>query len=87
MNDLNDTLEHRLRHQITEQILREARIEEKVAAALRDIELPPRENLRAVVNHALAGEPAASWRNAIAQVADQLLAAKAFADPLPESRP
>ena len=33
--DLSETLEDRLHRQITEQILREARIEEKVAAALQ----------------------------------------------------
>jgi hypothetical protein len=73
-NDLRDTLEHRLYRQITEQILREARVEERVAAALGRIDLPVPEDLQAVVDHALADEPAASWRAAIAQVADRLLA-------------
>ena len=86
-NDLSDTLEHRLHRQITEQILREAGIEERVATALREIELPPREDLRAVVDHALAGEPAASWRAAIAQVADRLLTARGSAGASLESRP
>jgi hypothetical protein len=73
-NDLSGALEHRLHRQITEQILREARIEEQVAATLSQIDLPLPQDLRAVVGHALAEQPAASWRAAIAQVADQLLA-------------
>jgi hypothetical protein len=76
MNDLSDALEHRLHRQITEQILRAARIEERVAAALQEIALPPPDDLRAVVDHALADHPAASWRAAIERVADRLLAAE-----------
>ena len=74
-NDLSDTLEHRLHRQITEQILREARIEERVAAALQEIDLPLPEDLHAVVDRAFADQPAASWRVAVARVADQLLVA------------
>jgi hypothetical protein len=37
--------------------------------------LPLPQDLPAVVDHALAEQPAASWRAAIAQVADRLLAA------------
>ena len=44
-NDLSETLEVRLHRQITEQILREARIEEKVAAALQKMDLPVPEEL------------------------------------------
>jgi hypothetical protein len=85
MSDLSDTLEHRLHRQITEQILRETRIEEQVAAALQKIDLPPPEDLRAVVDHALADQPAAFWRAAIAQVADQLLVADRPPDAWSES--
>jgi hypothetical protein len=41
----------------------------------------------AVVNHALADEPAAFWRAAIARVADQLLAVRGCAGASSESRP
>jgi hypothetical protein len=85
--DLSETLEGRLHLQITEQILREARIEEKVAAALQEMDLPVPEELCNLVQGALADQPAASWRNAIKRVADKVLAAKAFAGPLPESGP
>jgi hypothetical protein len=74
-NDLSETLEHRLHRQITEQILREAKIEDRVAAALQEIVLPLPEGLRPAVDHALIDQPAASWRAAIALIADQLLAA------------
>ena len=84
--DLSDTLEHRLHRQITEQILREARIEERVTAALGRIDLPVPEVLRAVVQQALARQPAASWRAVVERVADRLLAA-AHAGASPESEP
>jgi hypothetical protein len=86
-NDLSETLEERLHHQITEQILREARIEEKVAAALRQIPLPLPEELREAIGSALSDEPAASWRAAIECVADQLLASEDCAGASSESEP
>ena len=86
-DDLSETLEHRLHRQITEQILREARIEERVAAALREIDLPLPEDLRAVVRPALADQPAASWRAAVERVADRLLATQGCAGASPESGP
>jgi hypothetical protein len=73
---LSETLEGRLQERITERILREARIEEKVAAALQEIDLPIPEELCAVVQAALADQPEASWRAAIERVADQVLAAQ-----------
>jgi hypothetical protein len=85
MNDLSDTLEHHLHSQITEQILRDAGIEERVAAALGRIDLPLPEDLHAVVDHALAEQAAASWRAAITQVADRLLAAQGSIGASPES--
>ena len=75
-NDLSETLENRLHRQITEQILREARIEEKVTAALQKMHLPMPEKLHAAIGSALLGEPQASWRTAIERIADQLLAAQ-----------
>jgi hypothetical protein len=48
------------------------------------MELPPPETLRRVIDGALADRPAASWRNAIAQVADQLLGAQRPPDASPE---
>jgi hypothetical protein len=86
-NDLSETLEERLHHQITEEILREARIEEKVAAALRQIALPVPEELREAIGSALLDEPAASWRAAIERVADQLLASEDCAGASSESEP
>ena len=75
-NDLSETLEGRLHRQITEQILREARIEERVAAALQKMDLPVQEELCTVVEAALVDQPAASWRHAIERLADQLLASQ-----------
>jgi hypothetical protein len=85
--DLSDRLEHRLHQQITEQILREARIEQRVAAALDEIGLPLPEDLHAAVEHSLAGQPAASWRAAVAQVAERLLAPPGCANAPPKSEP
>ena len=67
-------IEHRLEQQITEQILREAQIEEKVAAARQRIDLPMPEELHTTIGAALLDQPAASWRAAIERIADQLLA-------------
>ena len=86
-NGLSDTLEGRLHRQITEQILREARIEEKVAAALQEMDLPMPEELCAVVQAALTDQPAASWRAAIERVADEVLAGKGRAGAFPERGP
>ena len=86
-DNLSETLEARLHRQITEQILRDARIEERVAAALQKIDLPPPEHLHAAVDHALAGEPAVSWRAAIERLAGEVLAGKERGDTSPESGP
>jgi hypothetical protein len=85
--ELSETLESRLHRQITEQILREARIEEKVAAAVQKMGLPVPEALCAVVQRALADQPAAAWRHAIERIADQLLASQDDADASPGSGP
>ena len=45
------------------------------------------EDLHAAVEHSLAGQPAASWRAAVAQVADRLLPTRGCADTPPESEP
>jgi hypothetical protein len=87
IEDLSATLKHRLHRQITDQILREAAIERRVAAALADIGLPAPEDLREVVQHALAEEPNASWRAAVAQMADRLLAAPGCAGAALGSKP
>jgi hypothetical protein len=86
-DELSDTLEGRLHRQITEQILREARIEERVVAALGRIDLPLPEDLHATLGETLLDQPAASWRAAIERIADQLLAARDYADASPESGP
>jgi hypothetical protein len=75
-NDLSGGLEHRLYRQITEQILREARIDERVTAALQEITLPLPEDLLATVDQALAEQPAAYWRTAVERIADEVLAAQ-----------
>jgi hypothetical protein len=75
-DSLSETVGARLHRQITEQILREAGIEERVDAALQKLDLPLPEKLSAVVQAALADQPAASWRAAVEQVASQLLAAQ-----------
>jgi hypothetical protein len=72
-NGLSSVLEVRLEQRITERILREARIEERVAAALQEMELPIPEDLRTMVDRALADQPAASWRAAVERIADHLL--------------
>ena len=73
--DLSGTLKTHLHGQITEQILREARIEERVAAALQAIAVPPPAELHQAVERALLDQPEACWRTAIAQIADQLVEA------------
>lgn len=85
--DLSSVLEARLEQQITERILREARIEEKVAAALQEMELPMADDLRIAVERALADQPAASWRAAIERVADHLLGPRDDVGAPPESGP
>jgi hypothetical protein len=72
-DELSNTLEERLERRITEQILRDARIGEKIAAALQKIDLPMPEELCTLVQATLLDHPAASWRAAIERVADQLL--------------
>jgi hypothetical protein len=84
-DDLSETIEERLHRQLTEQILREARIEERVAAALQEISLPMPEHLHALVDHDLADRPAVSWRTAIELIADKLLAAQDHAGAAPEN--
>jgi hypothetical protein len=81
---LSERVEGRLQERITERILREARIEEKVASALQDIDLPMPEDLCAFVQAALTDQPAASWRVALDRVADQLLAAQGCEGASPE---
>jgi hypothetical protein len=83
-NNLSETLEGRLHRRITEQILREAGIEERVAAALQKLALPVPEELREAIGGALLDQPEASWRAAIERVADQLLAAQHDGRGLPE---
>ena len=74
---LSGLLDDRLHRQITEEILREARIDERVAAALRRIALPVREELRAELGRALVERPEASWRAALERTADRLLSGQA----------
>jgi hypothetical protein len=69
------------------QILREARIEQRVAAALRAIDLPLPAELHRTIGDALYEQPEASWRDAIERLADQLAASQHDADPSPKSRP
>ena len=75
-NDLSETLEGRLHRQITEQILREARIEEKVAAALQAMDLPVPEELRTVVRALCSTSLRPRGVAAIERLADQLLASQ-----------
>ena len=74
--DLSSTLEIRLHRQITDRILREAGIDEKVAAAVQAIDLPLPAELHRTVGDALLDQPEASWRAAIERLADQLMASR-----------
>jgi hypothetical protein len=78
IESLSGLLDDRLHRQITEEILREAGIEDRVAAALRGIALPVAEALRTELDGALAEQPEASWRAALEQTADRLLSAQAI---------
>ena len=55
----------RLRKEITEEILREANLDERVAAALTAADLPGGEKLREQIEEAFEDEPAQSWRNVL----------------------
>jgi hypothetical protein len=85
--DLSGTIEIRLHRQITDRILREAGIEEKVAAALQAIHLPVPAELHRTIGDALLDQPEASWRAAIERLANQLVTSQDDADAAPESRP
>ena len=85
--DLSSTIEVRLHRQITDRILREAGIDEKVAAALQKVELHLLAELHRTIGDALLDQPEASWRAAIERLADQLVASRDDADASPESRP
>jgi hypothetical protein len=85
--DLSSTIELRLHRQITDRILREAGIEEKVAAALQAIHLPLPAELHRTIGDALLDQPEASWRAAIERLADQLVASQDDSDASPERRP
>ena len=71
--DLSDTLEHRLNRRITKQLLREAGIDTRVAAALQEIALPPA--TCAQQSTTLCTSSCSVLATTIAWIADQLLAA------------
>ena len=77
VTDLSGVLESRLHQRITEEVLCEAGIEERVAATLRRIALSAAEDLRSEFCHALVDQLEVSWRAALERTAARLLTAQA----------
>ena len=70
--ELETQLESRVRDAITEQILREAGVEEQITAALAAITRPDAAELQAGIEDLFEREPEAEWRAQIESIADDL---------------
>ena len=73
--ELETKLESKLRDAITERILREARVEDQIAAALAAITRPNATELQAGIEDLFEREPEAEWRKQIESIADELSSA------------
>ena len=72
LEDTNrEATEKRLREEITEEILRDADLDGRVAAALAAADLPSGEKLREQIEEAFVIEPAQSWRDVIDPADDE----------------
>ena len=70
--ELETQLEGKIRDAITERILREARVEDQIAAALAAIARPDAAELQAGIEDLFEREPEAEWRDHIETTADDL---------------
>ena len=72
--ELELNLDAKVRADITERILREAGLEEQVAAALAAINRPSAAELTAGIKQLFAHQPSSEWRKHVEVTADQLAA-------------
>jgi hypothetical protein len=70
--ELQATLEAKMRAIITERILREARFEDQVAAALGAIKQPTTADLTAGIQELFESDPEREWRDHVEMIADDL---------------
>ena len=70
-NELALRLEHKVRADLTERILREAGLDEQVAAARRAITMPSGATLKREVARLFKREPDREWRDHIEDVASK----------------
>ena len=70
--ELETQLESRVRDAITERILREARVEDQITAALAAIARPDAAELQAGIEDLFERQPEAEWRDQIETVADAI---------------
>ena len=70
--ELADLIESKVREAIKERILREARIEDQIAATIAAIETPDGEMLARDIEQLFEKQPDREWRDAVEAVADQL---------------
>jgi hypothetical protein len=70
--ELETQLENKVRDAVTERILREARVEDQIAAALAAITRPDAAELQAGIEDLFEREPEAEWRQHIETTADDL---------------
>ena len=70
--ELETELESKVRDAITERILREARVEDQIVAALAAITRPNATDLQAGIEDLFEREPTSEWREQIKSIADEL---------------
>src|SRR5262245_25696990 len=70
--ELETRLEAKIRAAVTERILREARADEQIAAALASIARPDAAALKAAIQQLFADEPEGEWRDRIETTANKL---------------
>jgi hypothetical protein len=68
--DLEKRIEEKLRAAITERVLREARLDDQVAAAVAAIEMPTVDALTEGIRQLFEQEPNSEWRDHIEAVAN-----------------
>jgi hypothetical protein len=66
--EFKDKIEGAIRAEITERILREARLEDQVAAAVAAVERPTADALANVIRHRFEHDPESQWRDHIDEV-------------------
>ena len=81
--ELETRLESKVRAEVTERILREARVEEQIADALAAITRPDAAELQAGIEDLYECEPEFEWRDHIETTADRLLSPDLDEDGVP----